>query len=391
MDPVAEEWKLEEVPYGYPFLPVSKDDEVVTSPNQLNRLRDGRFSGRYATVFDHEGQKFSLILAVDGKRRTLDNYKQLGRQKNSGCGIPLSSQRGLFLTSHGVRICAYNDLFREDTLSDFDILADNTEHHLFFIDGPFELVTNRNSPAPDSLRLLKEPAFLDKIKAFLIDVSTKRPRGAVFKELVDRLGEERTHEREEQYLKLMERAKASLPERAQFQILDVPLLADKWFLEPAIGEENMVGALFTLFSHLVAKDSPVLAYWKRPLTFSAYGIDAISAGDEKDLKDSLQYLEYKHTFSSDAEFNHPFSITNEIIAWNFTDPAIGTTIEDNFDYVAIVKEAVIYGNATLGFVLNDIRMKSGLQAIGNEIRVLALKRLLDATFKLKHREAQPLA
>ncbi len=386
-DPTAGDWKLETVPHGFPYLPVRADDEKLVSPGLVNRLRDGRFCARYATVFDHEGQKFSIIIAVDGKRRTLDSYKQLGRQRQSGCGIPLSSQRGVFLTSHGVRVCPYNEIFREDALADFDVLADNTEHHLIFIDGPFELVTNRNSPAPDSLRLLKESGYLDKVKAFLNEVISKRPRGAILRELVARLSEERTHEREDQYHKIMAKVKNSLPERSQFQITDADAIKDKWFIEPAIGEENMVGALFTLFAHLVPSSSPALSFWNRPLTFSAYGIDAVSCTDEKNMKDSLQYLEYKHTFSPDIEFNHPFSITNEIVCWDYAEPKIGVNIQDNYNYVAQIKSILDVETEPIGFILGDIRLKSGLQSIGHEIRVISLKRLLGATFKISIRAA----
>jgi hypothetical protein len=386
-DPTAGAWKLEVVPHGYPYLPVKPEDEKLVSPSNVNRLRDGRFCARYATVFDHEGQKFSVIIAVDGKRRTLDGYKQLGRQRQAGCGIPLSSQRGVFLTSHGVRVCPYEEVFREDALADFDVLADNTEHHLIFIDGPFELVTNRNSPAPESLRLLKEAAFLEKVKAFLNEVKTKRPRGTVLRELVERLSQERTHEREDQYHKIMAKVKESLPGRSQFQATDAEGVKEKWFLEPAIGEENMVGAFFTLFAHLVPVTSPAIGFWNRPLTFSAYGIDAVSSTDEKNLKDSLQYLEYKHTFSSDVEFNHPFSITNEIVCWDYANPVIGTNIEDSYNYVAQIKEILKVAETPVGFTLGDIRLKSGMNAIGNVIRVLSLRRLLETTFKIKHRAA----
>lgn len=385
-DPTSGVWKLEEVLHGFPYLSVKTDDENNTSPNSVNRLRDGRFCARYATVFDHEGQKFSVIVAVDGKRRALDGYRQLGRQRHSGCGITLSSQRGVFLTSHGVRVCPYNDIFREDALADFSVLADNTEHHLIFIDGPFELVTNRNSPAPDSLRLLKEAGYLDKIKAFLNDTITKRPRGAILRELVERLGQERTHEREEQYHKIMAKVKDSLPKRSQFQINDAGL-KDKWFVEPAIGEENMVGAFFTLFAHLVPPHSQAAPFWNRPLTFSAYGIDAVSCTDEKNIANSLQYLEYKHTFSTDMEFNHPFSITNEIVCWIYTDTVIGTSVQDNYNYVAQIKDLLKVGDKQVGFTLGDIRLNSGMQAIGHEIRVLSLKQLLDVTFKVNHRKA----
>lgn len=386
-DPISGVWKLENVPHGFSYLPVKAEDENLVSPSTVNRLRDGRFCARYATVFDHEGQKFSIIIVVDGKRRTMDGYKQLGRQRQSGCGIPLSSHRGVFLTSHGVRVCPYNEIFREDALADFDVLADNTEHHIIFIDGPFELVTNRNSPAPDSLKLLKEAGYLDKLKAFLSDVINKRPRGAILRELVERLGQERTHEREEQYHKIMAKVKESLPGRSQFQVTNAEGVKDKWFIEPIVGEENMVGAFFTLFAHLVPSDNPAKGYWSRPLTFSAYGIDAVSCTDEKNMKDSLQYLEYKHTFSADIEFNHPFSITNEIVCWDYSEPKIGANVQDSYNYVAQIKTLLEEQGKPVGFTLGDIRLRSGMQSIGHEIRVLSLRRLLDVTFKVSRREA----
>ncbi len=237
------------------------------------------------------------------------------------------------------------------------------------------------------MKLLKEAEFLDKVKAFLNEVKTKRPRGAILRELVERLGQERTFEREEQYQKIMAKVKESLPGRSQFQASDAAGVNEKWFVEPAVGEENMVGAFFTLFAHLVPANSPAIAYWNRPLTFSAYGIDAVSCTDEKNLKDSLQYLEYKHTFSSDIEFNHPFSITNEIVCWDYAEPVIGTNIEDSYNYVAQIKAITKVGDKTVGFTLGDIRQKSGMQAIGREIRVLSLRRLLDATFKINRRDA----
>jgi hypothetical protein len=298
--------QLIEVPYGYPFLSVEKRDLAAVSPNEAGRLRDGRFCARYATTISHGGQTFSLIVAIDGKRRALDGYPDLGRQSQRGCGIPLSTQRGTFLSAQGIKISQYNELFDEDALADFNVLRDNSEHHMFVIDGPFELVTNRNSPAPAALKILKDPGFVDKIKAFLVDVISHRPRGNILKELVSRLAQERTHHREEQYLTMMKIVKEKLPSRSKFSIEGPTELKNKWFFEPQGGEENFVGALFTLFSHLVPSSSPLKKYWHRPLSFAAFGIDSISCSNEDKLADSLEYLEYKHTFSPDVEFNHPF-------------------------------------------------------------------------------------
>jgi hypothetical protein len=379
-------WGLTEVPPNYPYLPVSEDDEKLASPNEVSRLRDGRYCSRHATVTDHNGQKFSLILAIDGKRRAMEGYKELGRQRSSGCGITLSSQRGTFISAHGIKICEYNQIFDTDALSDFSVLNDNTEHHMFFIDGPFELVTSRNAPAPNALRILTDPTFLEKIKIFLKDVVQKRPRGAILRELIERLTEERTHQREDHYHKMMDHVKVSLPERPMFQVTDVPQLKGKWFYEPALGEENFVGALFTLFAHLVDKAHPMFKYWNRPLTFKSYGIDAIACEDEDHLIDKLKYVEYKHVFSTDVEFNHPFSITSTIICWDFKVPMAGTAIGDNYDYVGTINGSIESGSRQIGFMIDDIHLKSGLNSIGNSIMVLSLYRLLRRTFKLTERK-----
>jgi hypothetical protein len=391
MTPSAGVWDMHEVPAGFPYLPVKPDDEKLASPNEINRLRDARFCARYATVVDHGGQKFTFILAIDAKRRTLDSYKELGRQRNSGCGIPLSSQRGTFLAAQGIKICPYNPILETDALADFDVLSYNPEHHLLIIDGPFELITSRNGLAPSSLQTLADSSFLDKVKLFLNDVRNKRPRGTILRELVERLGAERTHQREEHYHDIMGKVKATLPNRAMFQLTDVAGLNDRWFYEPEIGEENFVGTLFTLFAHLVPSGHPMQEFWPRPLTFKAYGIDAISCTDESDIPNSLEYLEYKHTFSTDVEFNHPFSITKVIVCWDFIEPKVNDPVADSYDYVGKVISFIEKDGKKIGFRIGDIRLKSGLHAIANEIKVVALKRLLANTFKLDERKATPVA
>lgn len=388
MDPEGD-WAFKHIPPGYPYLPVSDDDLKVASPNEVSRLRDGRFCGRFATVIDHGGRKYSLVLAIDARRRALDGYKELGRQSSSGCGITLSSQRGTFLSAHGIKVCRHDQLFDSPVLKDYEVLRDNNEHHLFFIDGPIELVTNRNAAAPSTLQLFADKTFVEKIKAFLDDVFHKRPRGVIFRELLQRLTSERTHQREDHYLKMMNQVKASLPSRGQFQVKNVPQLTGKWFFEPALGEENFVGALFTLFAHLVDNKHQLSKYWHRPLTFKAYGIDAVSCSNEQNIDESLEYVEYKHTFSAEVEFNHPFSITNTIICWDFGKAAKGTALADSYDYIAKIKEDTKEKGNHIGFTVGDIRLRNGLHETGNEIAVLSLKRLIAATFDLEIREAVP--
>jgi len=389
MSPEAGSWEMREVKPGFPYLPVSTDDEKLASPNQINRLRDARFCARYATVVEHGGQKYTFVLAIDAKRRALDSYRELGRQRNSACGIPISTQRGTFLAAQGVKICPYNSLFESDALAEFDVLRDNTEHHLFIIDGPFELITSRNGLAPSSMQLLVDGSFLDKVKLFLTEVRFKRPRGSVFGELVQRLGAERTHQREENYQKIMAKIKEDLPSRAMFRVTSLPVLETKWFFEPTMGEENFVGALFTLFAYLVDEKNVMRKYWPRPLTFKAFGIDAVSCSDESNLASSLEYLEYKYAFSTDVEFNHPFSMTKMIVCWDYTEPKVNEPVADSYDYVGKVTSFIGDGEKRIGFNIGDIRLRSGLNAIGNEIEVVSLKRLLTNTFTLERRQATP--
>lgn len=381
--------KLVSVPPYWPYLPVQDGAPEATPPALVNRLRDGRFHARYATSFKHVGQSYTLILAVDGRRRALDEYRQLGRQRNRGCGIPLSSQRGTFLASHGVKICAYNELFGEPSLKEFEVLRYLTEHHVFLINGNFELTTSRNAPSPESRRVLKDAGFVEKIREFLESTRNKHPKRQVFKELVEVLRREQTLQREEQYQKMMADVKKDLPTRNQFSIEGLDALKGKWFYEPARGEENFVGALYTLFSHVVPDGHTLRNYWIRPLTFHSFGIDAVACTDEARVVETAQYLEYKHTFSTDMEFNHPFSITKTIVCWDFVAPKKGDGIADSYNYVAQVGDMIEHNGQQLGFYLEDIRLRSGLNAIGGRIAVLSLKRLIRNTFQLKERAAPP--
>jgi hypothetical protein len=98
------------------------------------------------------------------------------------------------------------------------------------------------------------------------------------------------------------------------------------------------------------------------------------------------FLEYKHTFTPDVEFNHPFSITKVIICWDFSEAPVGTTLSDSYDYVGSIKSHIQHNKKRIGFQIGDIRLKSGLHATGNEITVLSLRKLLVNTFKIQERK-----
>ena len=379
-----------EIPYGLPYIPTKEGGDAPASPANIGRLRDGRFHARYAHAFKFQGNIYSIILAIDGKRRALTEYNSLGRQGQKGCGIPLASQRGTFLAAQGVKICRFNELYDTGELSSYSALTDGNDHYILIIDGPFELVTNRNSPAPSTLSTLQEKSFLSNVKSFLDDVyNGNKPGGSIFKELVNSLNQARTEHREEAYTKMSHDVRHQLPARAKFLIKNEPSLADKWFYEPQPGEEHFVGTLYTLFAHLIKKDSPAAKFWSRPLNFAGYGIDSIACSDESKPIDSLEFLEYKYTFKPDIEFNHPFSITNTIICWDYSSLTKDVTITDNYDYAATCNEMLVHDGKEIGATLNDVRHLKNNNSLGHNIRVISLRRLLEVTFEIQKRAALP--
>jgi hypothetical protein len=389
----AEGLDRESVLAGWPYLPVPKKGlpgSAAQSPEVVPRLRDGTFYARYADSFKFEGRFYNLILAIDGKRRALDEYPQLSRQSSFRSGIPLADQRGVILCSQGIRVCQYNQILEQDALNGWRDLVSAIDHFVFFLDGPFELVTNRNLPSQSATSQLKNPQFLKRIADFLNRVATESG-GETLRELRNRVRKEATAARENVSVTKTNELKDSLSGRDQIKV-EIPgstSLAEKWFVVPSRGEEHFVGALYTLLSYSVSIDHPLAEYWHRPLTFKSLGIDALAVSDEKHyLKESqLQCIEYKYHFSSSEEFNHPLTITDRIICWTLDQFEQGSTIEDNLGYQATLGEPLIVNSKTVGFVLTDIRTKEGGKERDHAVRVLCLPQLLEACFKVQKRPA----
>jgi hypothetical protein len=259
---------------------------------------------------------------------------------------------------------------------------------MFVIDGDFELITNRNQLAEKSKDLLSNTNFLNDIREFLQDVL--RQKNHILKELLQRLNCETTDHDENTAIQNLDRKKNSIidtDERKHFHINQVEFLKGRWFVTPIPGEEHFVGALYTLFSHIVPSTHPLAHLWKRPLTFSGVGIDAIAVDDEarEFEKDNLIPLEYKYWFSADEEFNHPLSMVNCIVCWNFSENiGLADRIKASYDYVAeVVRFIEAAEGEKIGLEIGEIRKKSSHSVIGNIIVVLSLERLLKASFDVK--------
>ncbi|MDB9515149.1 ATP-binding protein [Kamptonema animale CS-326] len=365
---------------GYPYLskPDESDKSQIKSPANVARLSDGRFYSRHAKRFEYAGGTYCLVLAIDGNRRALDKYPELSRQGKKSSGIRLTDQRGTFICSEGVKICAYNEIFEHSKLQKYEGLktANGQSHYIFMINGSFDVVTNRNSLTDAALSILTEESFVEKIKTFLDDAWGT---SEVFQELVKRLNKDVTNAKLDQYAEKLDALKAGIQYRPRFMVQDIESLKEKWILEPEIGEEHWVGALYTMFAHLITSDSPYADIWLRPRTFSSMGIDSVAVDStEHSLAENVhKAIEYKYAFSPSDEFNHPLILTSQIVCWEMPAGQNNQNIEDSYNYYGdIVLTDKLDG---IGYEIQNIQCRTG-EFHGGNIKVISLKKLIDKTF-----------
>lgn len=384
--------QLKKLESGYPYL--EKPDDLyklqIKSPSNVSRLRSGNFYSRGAATFSFDGRTYCLALAIDGNGRSLEKYEELDRQGPSGkrSGIRLTDQRGTFICSDGVRICSFNEIFEHSKLEDYAVLGTGNAqtHYIFMIDGSFDVVTNRNSLSEAALKIIKNDVFVDKIKQFF----DQAKKDQVFSELLTRLKKESQAYRIDAYTKQLNDLKDSIKHRSRFMVQDIEQLMGKWLVEPCLGEEHWVGALYTMFAHLVPLESPYTHLWMRPRTFSGVGIDSIAVKlTENSLAANVHKgLEYKYTFSSSEEFNHPLIEVEQIVCWE-KPTAEKDQIRDSygyFGYIAFPEE--IDG---IGYEITDIQSLEFGGFNGGTIKVISLKQLLNKTFSCQWETPPPKA
>ena len=380
--PKSDHHELEDIPPGWPYLPIVEGGSAHETPEDAPRLRDGTFQARFADTFKYGGQSYYLVLAIDGNRHALKGYKELSRKTKAQGGIRLADQRGILLCSHGLRVCDCNDILEQPVLDSWLMLTKGRDHFVFLVDGSFELVTNRNAPAPEAAALLRETDFLQEIRDFL-DRASRDVGGPVLTGLLRCLSNEADAATENQQIRKNEKLKKSIATRDHF-LVDVPncqAISSKWLVAPDRGEEHFVGAIYTLFAHIIPSCHEMASYWPRPLTFAGIGIDALATDNENAYQTPELSLEYKYSFSTRDCFNHPFSLTDVIVCWEWEIPKAGDTISDDVGYSATVERLIECNGRRIGLWLNDVRRQRGGGELHNRrIRVLCLRELLDVSF-----------
>jgi hypothetical protein len=244
----------------------------------------------------------------------------------------------------------------------------------------FKLVTNRNALSESALKVLQSSFFIEQIKQFLNNFYNK---DVTFKELVKRLKQEKEEVDRDGYVNAFNDIKASIQHRPRFMVEDVEYLKGKWLVAPMLGEEHWVGALYTLFSHLIPENSPYSHLWLRPRTFSSIGIDSIAVAckENKLTPEVHQGLEYKYIYSASEIFNHMLTVTTQIVCWEISPPLERQNVKDNYGYFGVVdlNDENLQG---IGYTIVDVQTQEGDYS-GNRVKVIGLKDLIDKTFKCK--------
>lgn len=355
------------IDFGFPYLKFNHNPDIKP-PSKVAALRHGQFNARYAQSINHANCSYNCILAIDGNRRALDEYNTLSRQKQKNSGVPLYEQRGVLLSVNGVRVCRYNEIFSLQELSEYSSLQESNalSHFILVIDGPFELITNRNGISKSASDIFGNSDFIRKIKSFL---DKAKLNNTIFKQLVDRLNKEQQDINLERQMKLLKESKESIRQRERIR------LDDELYLSPLPGEEYLVGVLYANLYSKIPCDSDYFKYWHRVLTFSTQGIDSIAMAKGMSLsEDNLIAIEYKYEFSTTNLFNHPLTIVDKIIAWE-VNININDKIKDEYKCFGKIK---LLEDGT--YEIYDIEDDSGSDYPHRKISVICLKDLIKKTF-----------
>ena len=358
------------IPFGFPYLPVTQEIDIK-SPLEVARLRDGRFSARYAKRIKFANNSYSMVLTVDGNRRAHDGYTTLDRKGSTKSGLRLADQRGLAVSVNGIKVCRLNDIFLKNELENYQVLyeTDSSSHFLFVIDGPFDLVTNRNSLSRSAIGVFEDSEFISELKKFLDEALKSLP---VFSDLLRRLNQEQQEAKLNQQITILSDSKKSVSERERIRLGGKD---NSLYVSPRPGEEYLVGVLYASLYSKILDSNKYKKYWKKIYTFSTQGIDSIAANNSDSLDISnLIAIEYKYEFSNSGPFNHALCIVDFIVAWNVSLKD-GETISDDFNCfgkVTKVEDGI--------FEISDIEEKSGALYQDRIVTVVSLRTLISKSF-----------
>lgn len=368
------------VPFGFPYLAKGDQKDDVKSPQQISRLRDGRFYARAAKSFSASGKKYTIIVAVDGNRRAHEEYASLDRKGKAKSGVRLGDHRGAFISVNGIKICKHLDLLA--SMDEYSVLAegDSSSHYMMVIDGDFDLVTNRNALSKKAFDELSDPDLVKKVKDFL---DSFRSKDSVFGELIARLRRESSENLLNEQIDLLNDARARLKDRDRLRFVDAAN-AKHLVLSPMPGEEYLVGVLYASLGKYVPEDSEYKGLWDQVLTFSTQGIDSLALKDPSAhsplAAGNIKSVEYKYDFHNGGPFNHAIAVVDTIVAWTVTVD-VNRRVKDTYTCSGDIR--VI--DQDLTWEIYDIENDDGGTYPDSTV-VICLKELIERSFKVKFKK-----
>ncbi|MFO1494937.1 MAG: hypothetical protein U1F26_09775 [Lysobacterales bacterium] len=363
-----------DVPFGFPYLSKPDGKDEVKSPQQISRLRDGRFCSRTAKSFSVAGKKYSAILAIDGNRRAHEEYPALDRKGKARSGVRLGDHRGAFISVKGIKIAKHAELL--SNIPEYSVLAegDAYSHYMLVIEGDFDLVTNRNALSKQAYDELSDPEFAKKFKEFL---DSFRGKDAVFSELIARLRRESSENLLNEQIDILTEQKAGLKDRQRVRVSDQSGVRHL-VLAPKAGEEYLVGVLYAALGKYVPASSAYRNYWRDVVTFSTQGIDSLALRDAAAAaplaEKNVEAIEYKYEFSNHGPFNHALAVVDKVVAWSVElDPT--RPVRDTYTCQGSVRELV----AGLIWEITDIENDEAAE-FPDATTVICLRKLIELTF-----------
>jgi hypothetical protein len=273
---------------------------------------------------------------------------------------------------NGIKVCRYNEIFQRPELEKYSILGDSesSSHYLLIIDGPFDLVTNRNTVSKSAAGIFEDNGFINEIKKFLDDAMHNEK---TFYELVGRLNREQREAKLNQQIEILDNTKNNLQHRERFRI--PTSIGEELYVSPLPGEEYLVGVLYASLRDKIPIGNNYEEYWRKIFTFSTLGIDSIGSKEPTSIaQNNLISVEYKYEFSNSGPFNHALCIVDLIVAWNVKLNA-GDTIFDDYNCFGVIriKEEGIYE-------IFGIEDNNGSTFQGHTVTVINLKNLIKKTW-----------
>jgi hypothetical protein len=435
---------------GLEYMEVKHTTNAKADPERVKDGNDALFQDRHIKKIKVGTEEYIVILAVDGIKLRLAHYSDLNRkggkrEAQKRTGYQITEFCGVVLYCKGMYVCKFAELLTCPALDEYKELVSSKalgtaeRHFLLIIDGPFTVQSSRDGIAVESKNKLRSSDFTDELKRAL-DSFKNDDGNNNFNKLLRRINGDAIKAISEEDDKYWSSRKLRVEKQARMQVTIPAVVTSKrtWprqilhRLQPDY-HENAVIYLYGELSQAIPDEyfeqdeklKTLKWFWPRILEASGgEGIDAIgflredqetiiSVFDEDmfPLKYSINLEFKKANYGMGAQFNHRYTQTHFIIAWEFDrlypqslplnpsaeDKKKGTKVADKVGDFGYITDTVKYNGRVMKipeslrgtcFFIRDLKKSDGSTASRaavddeahiNFVTVVSLKHLLQAT------------